>query len=124
MADIKYDVDESVDHVFDEKGNVFLAMRKVAWGNGDHKLELRKWHTQKDGSERPNKGFSFLTEDGPDTLTSILVQEGHGDTREVLSHLSKRDNFNSSLNSIVGKDSEFYDESAGEEYDPKDILAL
>jgi hypothetical protein len=122
--DINYTVDPSFDFIFDEKANTMLALRKVQWGEGTPKLDLRKWYTGKEGQEVVGKGFTFLTEEGPHELTNILTKNGFGDTRTILDNIKNRDDFSKSLNIIMGKDSEFYTESEEEEefYDPKNML--
>lgn len=103
-----YKIKEDFDHIFDEKANTFLALRKVQWGGkGDYKLDIRKWYVNSDGEEVVGKGVSFLTEEGPDELTKILVEQGYGDTKELMEVLSNR-------NEEVVED-EIY-------YDPKDVL--
>ena len=32
-----------VDEVIDTKGNSVVLLRKLAWGDGEEKLELRRW---------------------------------------------------------------------------------
>lgn len=126
MADkeIKYHVYS--DNVFDEKGSKFLSLRQVAWGVGQDeepedkkkiKYELRRWRNF-DGKERADKGFAFLTEDGPHECVNALLEEGFGHTDEVLDIIRRRDDFESSVRHL-------YDDKApdGEEYfDPRDIL--
>lgn len=102
------------EQIFDEKANTFLAMRKVAWGNNPDpekaKLELRKWHMSADGKETPSKGFSFLTEDGPNILTHILLTAGFGRTETVIRSIKDREDFESSLNKVLGPDHTHYNE--------------
>lgn len=91
---IKYEImDEDPDAgVFDTNGDVYLAMREVAWNDGMPKLELRKWYAGHDGKDDfPAKGFSFLTEDGPDNLAEILVKRGYGNTPVLLDAIAKRE---------------------------------
>lgn len=120
---IPYEIVDNFDHVFDERNNVFIALRKIVWGNGDKdnpKLDMRRWGIDADGNESPHKGFSFLTDDGPNELSRVLVEVGYGHTGELLGELSKRDDFKTQLNTIVGENSEVYDESVKKEdyYDP------
>ena len=89
-----------LDVTFDEKGSQFLALRKVQWvKSGEEpdeskaKLELRKWIIDKDGTEKANKGFSFLTDEGPHELAKALVHEGFGHTKDILNELRTRDDF-------------------------------
>lgn len=78
-----YSIDKNFDHTIDEKGNAFISLRKIAWGNSEnYKLDLRKYYATADG-ERMSRGVSFLTDDGPNELTNVLVQEGYGDDLEL-----------------------------------------
>ena len=110
----KYKIFEGADDIFDEKGSMFLAMRRVAWysegkeepGEEKAKLELRKWLINKEGEEQPHKGFSFLTENGPHDLTKMLVQKGYGDTKELLIALKDREDFKESVEHMYDDNSE------------------
>ena len=115
---------DGVDEIFDEKGNVFLAMRKIQWCKqgaepdpSKAKLELRKWHMKPEG-ETPSKGFSFLTEEGPNELANVLVSNGYGHTKDILLKLKERDDFKESVESI-------HDESENDDeyFDPEALLA-
>ena len=114
-----------LDVTFDERGSSFLALRKVQWvKSGDEpdeskaKLELRKWMVDKEGVERANKGFSFLTEDGPHELARVLVHEGFGKTKEILSELRTRDDFVEAVNHI----NENEDSTEGEYFDIRSLI--
>ena len=79
----EYTVDSAFDYTIDEKGNAFIALRKIDWrNNGDYRLDLRKYYASEEG-ERMNKGVSFLTEDGPNELTKVLIETGYGDDMEI-----------------------------------------
>ena len=115
----------NIDRTFDEKGNTFLALRKIAWGEGKpEKLDIRKWYMSSDGEETVGKGVGFLTEEGPHELTRALVEEGYGHTEDVINGIKNRDDFTSSLVkclnenelSEVGVDHTVY--PAEEYYDP------
>lgn len=109
------------DNTFDERGSTFLALRKVQWCRDDEdpdeaksKLELRKWMIDKDGKEIPNKGFSFLTEEGPHELAQLMVREGYGNTKALLSELVKRDDFKESVENFnkdedTGSEDNYFD---------------
>lgn len=104
------------DNTFDERGSTFLALRKVQWCRDDEdpdeaksKLELRKWMIDKDDKEIPNKGFSFLTEEGPHELAQLMVREGYGNTKALLSELVKREDFKESVENF-NKDEDTGDE--------------
>ena len=120
----KFDYHVVSDRVFDEKGSTFLAMRRVAWGvpqseepeEGKARLELRKWNIR-DGKEMANKGFSFLTEEGPHELTNALLEEGFGHTKDVLNIIKTREDFREAVEnmSIDG-------DASGEYFDPRSML--
>ena len=101
--------------VFDEKGNGFLAMRYLAWKAPeeatpeDYRIDMRRWYTQADGGERVDKGFGFMTEQGPHNLARILLEDGFGHTLEVLNAIKDREDFRPSLNRVLSKDDPNYD---------------
>ena len=116
---------DDVDEIFDEKGNMFLALRKIQWAKvgvdpdpDKGKLELRKWNIKPDGSEIPGKGFSFLTENGPNELIDVLIEQGYGNTETILGKLKERDDFAEAVDHIyngVNEDSDEY-------FDPREAL--
>ena len=129
MEAFKYRIVDHVDFTFEEEGNQFNALRKIAWGDaGDEKarLEVRRWRNNPDGTEMAAKGMTFLTEDGPNELTNCLLKLGFGNTREVLDIIRDRDDIRKSLNSCLGPDDDLYDESQGNLedgfFDPKELL--
>jgi hypothetical protein len=118
---------DNLNEVFDEKGSMFLAMRRVQWCEEGKeperekaKLELRKWRITPEGEERADKGFSFLTEDGPDELTKVLVHNGYGNTKEILKELKERSDFENSVNTLF--DSDDNDSGDGEYFDIRTAL--
>lgn len=117
----------SIDELFEEKGNQFSRFAEVCWGEDTTKtfLEVRRYVMNENNEETPLKGFTFLDrEKGPGELAKAIVRNGFGDTQELLEELSERDNFSSSLNKVVGKDSPHYDDSILEEefYDAKEFI--
>ena len=117
-----------LDVTFDEAGSRFLAMRKVQWidkSKGEEpdeskaKLELRKYIIDKEGNEKANKGFSFLTEDGPHELARVLVHEGYGKTKEILNELKVRSDFIDAAKTL--NDNE--DSTEGEYFDIRSLIA-
>ena len=83
MPEFKYEVDPEFDYLIEEKGNQALFFRRVSWNGRDAKPEIRKWYV--DGtSETPGKGFSFMTEEGPNELIKTMTELGYGNTEEVL----------------------------------------
>jgi hypothetical protein len=130
---------DGINNIFDEKGSTFLAITRVQWvKNGAEpdiskaKLEIRKWVVQ-DGNEVPLKGATFLTEEGPHNLVKALIQEGYGNTKEVLTELKHRDDFKDAVEHLNDEEDfgegEFFDmrsillsESEEDEEDEEDII--
>ena len=112
---------DNMNEIFDEKGSTFIAMRKVQWCDETKtpekekaKLELRKWRITPEGEERADKGFSFLTEEGPHELAKVLVHNGYGKTKVILKELKDRKDFEESVNHLfdkedTSKDGEYFD---------------
>lgn len=95
---------DDFDHIITEYNNTYISLRKVRWSEtGDIKLDLRKYVTQSDGSERMMKGCSF-PENSADELINVLLQEGYGDTRQVINNIKDRNDFNLSLVRSLGND--------------------
>jgi hypothetical protein len=123
MKDITYKVG-NLSEIFDEKGNVVTMLRKVAWGDKEEKLELRKWIVDIN-KEMPHKGFAFLTPEGPHKLTKVLIENGYGHTEELITAMKDREDFKDSLVNVIGE-KEVSDikktKVKSEYYDPKDML--
>lgn len=122
--EISYTIHDGFDHIIEESGNVFIALRKLSWGDrSDCKLDLRKWYSNASGEETVGKGVSFMTEEGPHELTRVLLEEGYGHTAEVLDAIKDREDFGTALRSLddgvlLTPD----DENATEYYDPKELI--
>ena len=123
MPEFKYEVDPEFDYLIGEKGNQALFFRRVSWNGRDAKPEIRKWYV--DGtSETPGKGFSFMTEEGPNELIKTMTELGYGNTEELLENISKRDDFPVAVKKVLGKGveelTEEYDSIELEDvYDPR-----
>ena len=92
-----------VDYTISEKGNSYIALRKVVWGDKDDdsaKYDLRKYYTNADGTERMSKGVCF-DEEAADELVRVLVDTGHGNTRELIDVLRNRNDFEESYNNTI-----------------------
>lgn len=126
MADFNYTIVDNFDHVFDEKGNTFLALRKIQWGESTNaKLDIRKWYVNSDGVETCGKGVSFITEEGPHELTRVLCEQGYGHTEEILDSIKSREDFMPSLSRVLdnGQMNELNIEEADSNYyDPTEAL--
>lgn len=127
-----YTTDPDFDYTIDEKGNTFIALRKIDWNNkGEYKLDLRKYYASESG-ETMAKGVSFLTEDGPHELTKVLVETGYGDDNELAEaiikdrpYIAKRikeelDNNQFYANRIDKLESTYEED---EFYDPEELIA-
>ena len=98
--DIKKD---GINELIDEKGNSTIMLREVSWsGRENYKLELRRWIVEEAG-DKPLKGVSFLTEDGPNNLVHTMTKLGFGKTDVILNHLKTREDFDKSLIKTIGK---------------------
>lgn len=125
MSEFKYEVDENFDYLVEEKANQALFFRRVSWGGRESKLEIRKWYVN-GTTETPGKGFTFMTEEGPDELVKIMTETGYGKTDEILENISKRDDFEKSVKKVLGKGVEEVIEDCDsieveEVYDPRAI---
>jgi hypothetical protein len=114
---------KGLDETVDERGNMFIALRRVSWGDSKKdSLDIRKYYMSSDGNtnEKIGKGVAFLTEEGPNALTNALIKHGYGHTDDILEVLSKRKDFKIALAKITGAqlDGEFEEEF----YDPADII--
>lgn len=100
-----YKVNPDFDFIFDEKGNTFLALRKIAWSEGSQeKLDIRKYYNSADGKETVGKGVSFITEEGPHELTRILVENDFGYTDEIINGIKNRKDFMTSLVKVLNEE--------------------
>lgn len=116
-----------LDAVFDERGSTFLTMRRVQWVKEGQepdpskaKLELRKWMVNSEG-EVPNKGFAFLTEEGPHNLVHTLIENGYGDTKTILNKISTREDFREAV-LHMNDDPDAGSNVNGEYFDMRDLL--
>lgn len=107
-----------IDETIDSRGNTVVLLRKLAWGEGQEKLEIRKWFIDIN-KETPSKGVTFLTDEGPGNLINALITHGYGDTKDILKTLSQREDFDSALAYIGKKVPE--GEASDEYFDPKSL---
>lgn len=110
---------------FDEKGSTCGVVRKVQWckegkepDETKAKIEIRKMTMTSEG-ERVGKGYTFSTPEGPGELIVGLINNGFGDTKEILRAVRTRKDFLEAANSInVDED----DSSDGEMFDMRNLL--
>lgn len=101
MADIHQEIIDGFDHTIQEKGNTFVALRKVKWKpDGDEMYDIRKYIVKADGEEQIQKGCS-LTEEGLNELTEVLTEEGFGNTRTIMNNIRDREDFPRALVSTL-----------------------
>ena len=94
--EFNYEMEEGIDHILSEAGNSFISLRKIRWKEtSDFKFDIRKYYLT-NGEERAAKGIS-LDEEACNNLPIALLEEGFGDTKEVLNTIKDRDDFNSAL---------------------------
>lgn len=125
--EFEYSTNPDFDYVIDEKGNTFIALRQIDWGNkGDYKLDLRKYYASNEG-EKMAKGLSFLTDDGPNELTKVLIETGYGNDDEIASAIIEhRPGVALKIQKFLEDEPDRlanmdYDED--EFYDPKELIA-
>lgn len=101
---IKFEIKENgINELIDEgTGNSSIMLREVGWNGRDPKLEIRKWIIDVD-KETPMRGLSFITEQGPHTLTEVLAEKGFGNTEKIITNIKDREDFDDSLVKVIGK---------------------
>ena len=101
---IKFEIKENgINELIDEgTGNSSIMLREVGWNGRDPKLEIRKWIIDVD-KETPMRGLSFITEQGPHTLTEVLAEKGFGNTENIITNIKDREDFDDSLVKVIGK---------------------
>lgn len=101
---IKFEIKEDgINELIDEgTGNSSIMLREVGWNGRDPKLEIRKWIIDVD-KETPMRGLSFITEQGPHTLTEVLSEKGFGNTEKLINNIKDREDFDESLVKVIGK---------------------
>ena len=125
--EFEYTNDPDFDYTIDEKGNTFIALRKIDWGNkGDYKLDLRKYYASESG-ETMSKGISFLTEEGPHELTKVLLETGYGDPDEITDTIVyKRPDILKKMCKVISSDPSLSDPNLINEdedfYDPEELM--
>ncbi len=93
MSDINLQIIDNYDFTISERGNTYIALRKVKWTpTSDVKMDLRKYVTNSNGDEQIQKGVCF-DDEAADELTQVLCDTGFGDTKELCKSLSKREDF-------------------------------
>ena len=82
-----YEIDPNYDYVLEERGNTYIALRKIRRGDRDHfNLDIRKWYATEDG-ERMAKGCSLMSDEGADELARVLISTGYGNEKEICNEI-------------------------------------
>lgn len=126
--DFKWSI-RGIDRIIEEKGSNFIRLANIAWGVGDDedcdpdkiRLDIRKYRTDSEGKEIMGRGVSFMTEDGPNELVHVLLEEGYGATEKSLQILSKRKDFKNAVFHVSGQSSP--DDELDETFDLRDYLS-
>lgn len=125
QSSLSYHVFKDYNIAFDEKGSTVGTVRKIQWvkeGNepdeSKAKIEIRKMYINAE-DERPGKGYSFSTEEGPSELTIGLIDAGFGNTKDILRSVRKREDFLEAAKTINDDEDESSD---GEMFDMRDLL--
>ena len=126
MFDINFKVHPDFDELIDERGNTAVYFRMVDWNDREAKRpEIRKWRISENG-ETPDKGVTFLTDDGPKNLAKAIIKKGFGETAEYIEALKDRDDFDDSLAQVIGKkkvnEAKNTEVEVGDYYDPKVVF--
>ena len=122
----EYTIDSDFDYTIDEKGNRYVALRKIDWGNkGEYKLDLRKYYAS-DAGEKMSSGVT-MSDDAADELAKVLLETGYGNIEELANTIIDNrpellGKICSEMNrrGITANDIEYEDE---EFYDPEELIA-
>lgn len=113
-----------INETFDERGSMYLALRKTQWvqegqepDESKAKFEIRKWMVTAEG-EKANKGVAFLTDEGPGELAHVLLKNGFGDTKVLLLDLKSRDDFKDAVDHLYENETD----TEGEYFDMRTAL--
>lgn len=123
-SDIEYSFNpEGVDAVIDEiSPTSFLGLREVRWMDGDtYKLDLRRYFIKQDGVEMPGKGTAI---GNPGKLTEVLIDHLYGQTDTIISSLTQRDDYMSSMGRVYAGYEDAAYESFKEELDAERSKAI
>lgn len=127
---IQYEVDgNGPSYLIEERNNTVTMLRNVAWNGREARLELRRWVVEESG-EKPMKGVSFMTQEGPHNLVHALTEAGFGDTKTILGNIKDRHDFEPALAETIGmqkvieaKNTEVIVQS-DEFYDPRSMMGM
>ena len=117
--EIKYAIEEGFDHIISEGGNSSINVRRISWNDHPYKLDIRRY-SYKDGKESMLKGIS-LDDKAAGNLAVILIENGYGETKDLLDAVSKRSDFKEVLKTQIDNLDDNNEEE--EYYDPNELLS-
>lgn len=101
--------------IIEENGNQMRVLQVGMWGSKDEpideskcRFEVRTVFISRDGEEKMGKGCSF-TEDGINELARLLVKQGKGHTKELLTSMTDREDFFPTLKQVLNGNPEAED---------------
>lgn len=99
--------DEESKWIIEEHQNQMKVLQVGMWAKPDEpidpfrcKYETRTVYIGKDGNEIMGKGCSF-SEEGINELTRVLVEQGKGNTKDLLTSMSERTDFLPTLKRVL-----------------------
>lgn len=123
----EYKVFKDYNIIFDEKTSSFGSVRKVQWvsegaepDESKAKIEIRKFFATAQG-EKMSSGYAFSTPEGPNELVDGMVENGFGNTKNILKSLVKREDFKSSVETF--NDDTDGGDTSGELFDMRFLLS-
>lgn len=106
-SDLEFKLLDDQRFIIEENNNQMKVLQKGMWANKEEpidpfkcKYEVRTMFIDKNGNEVMGKGCS-MSEAGVNELTRILVEQGLGNTKELLDAMSKRDDFLLSIKHLL-----------------------
>ena len=117
--EIKYEIEEGFDHIISEGGNSSINVRRISWNDHPYKLDIRRY-SYKDGKESMLKGIS-LDDEAAGNLAVVLIENGYGETKDLLNAISKRSDFKDVLKTQIDNSND--DNEEEEYYDPNELLS-
>lgn len=103
---LQYEADESFRGItIDEgKNGSYLGIRKIRWNpDKPFKIDLRRYVVRTDGDEFPSKGIS-LDDDVADKVTESMIELGYGDTGNIITIITDREDFAEAVQDIIEAD--------------------
>lgn len=118
--DLIYEVAPDFDFVIEEGRNTSINLRKVGWNGRPAKVDIRKWNYEDGGKETPLRGIG-LTDDGANELSSVLVEQGYGDTKRIVKAVKSREDYSDDMH--LADKAVYSDDGTPEDYyDPKELF--